>query len=181
MGKERDTEDNWEQHLLKDTQHLKTNEISMKQKTIEPFFIIKTLDYLLHSCATLCQRSELTAIFFTIFHKYMNLMLLYFVIVDIIVFNVILRVIMTGWTHNVPFLEMSHGTGYSNERIRWISSETQYVFFKKNICLWWFIIQCLSIKINAGNCNKKSFWILSERQYVFLYKKFISWCNIPWK
>lgn len=153
----------------------------MKQKTIEPFFIIKTLKYLLHSCATLCQRSELTAIFLTIFHKYMKLMLLYFVIVDIIVFNVILRVIMTGWTHNVPFLEMSHGTGYSNERIRWISSETQYVFFKKNICLWWFIIQCLSIKINAGNCNKRSFWILSERQYVFLYKKFISWCNIPWK
>lgn len=38
---------------------------------------------------------------------------------------------MTGWTHNVPFLQMSHGTGNSNERIRWISSETQYVFLKK--------------------------------------------------
>lgn len=53
----------------------------------------------------------------------MKLMFLYFVIVDIIVFNVILRVIMIGWIYNVLFFEMSYGIGYLNVRICWILSE----------------------------------------------------------
>lgn len=103
----------------------------MKQNN---FFLSRPWTTYIHYCATLCKRSELTVLLLTIFNKNIKLKLLRFVLVDKMVLNVKSQVIMTGWTHNVPFLEIGHGTGKSNERSPWILCEPQN-FFVLNIHL----------------------------------------------